>query len=319
MSSYLNNCVSAENYPVLLKRGSFVDPDREGREVPYKMYHPDVEAGTSTVLPLIIWSHGFGGNRDGASFLSRFLARHGYIILHLTHRGTDSSIWEGKDGHPWDILRKYKTPRIDTLNRFYDVPFVLSQLECADEEQFPVKSLIDFSSIGMSGHSFGAMTTQVMAGQRFPDEKGNLIQIKEPRFKAGLLYSPVSIAHLSDASPEALYGPIDIPIMHMTGTDDDSPIEKFGYEHRLVIHEHTHSPYSFLLVKNHGDHMVYNGTRGKLEANPYREKHEEIIKTFALAFWDAFLKNNHEALEFLCGAQAQDFIGSDGQLAVRQN
>ena len=285
-------------YKVLLKKGEFVDAGRGDRVVPYKIYHPvdhDLQS-----MPVIIWSHGFGGNRDGAGFLSRFLAGQGYTIVHLTHHGTDSSLWEGKDGHPWDILRKAVVSRETTLDRFKDVPFVLDQLPEWAAENHEIGQYMDFDNIGMSGHSFGAMTTQVMAGQMFPDENGKLISMKEPRFKAGILYSPVPIRHLVNEEPEVhIYGPIDIPLLHMTGTEDESPLEGFGYERRLVVHDYTAHPEKYLLVKEGGDHMVYNGTRGKLGDNDLREAHEEQIKTAALSFWDAMLKDDEGARRFI--------------------
>lgn len=296
---------------VLLKRGEFIDDSRGGRVVPYKIYHPADHDYDS--LPLIVWSHGFGGNANGASFLSRFLAAHGYVLLHITHHGTDSSLWEGKPGHPWDILRKAKVSRETTLARFHDVPFALDQFKIWADENPDIGALIDFDNIGMSGHSFGALTTQVMAGMKVPDKQGALIRLKEDRFKAGILYSPVPIAHLSDASPEELYGPIDLPLLHMTGSADDSPIEGFGYEHRLVVHEHTGHGEKYLLVKEGGDHMVYNGTRGKLEANELRPRHEELIKIGALAFWDAQLKDNKKAQAWLTNGGFESYIGSDGE------
>ena len=105
---------------VLLKKDEFIDAARNDRAVPYKIYYPDLPAGERA--PVIIWSHGFGGNRDGAAFLSRYLASYGYVVAHLTHIGTDSSLWEGKDGHPWDILRKTKVSRETTLDRFRPRP-----------------------------------------------------------------------------------------------------------------------------------------------------------------------------------------------------
>ncbi len=295
---------------VTLKKGEFTDSARGGRIVPYKIYVPELESGQTA--PVIIWSHGFGGNRDGAAFLSRYLAGQGYILVHLTHIGTDSSLWEGKPGHPWDILRQAKISRADTLNRFYDVPFVLDRLEGWD---VPLRTAMDFSKIGMSGHSFGAMTTQVMAGQKFPDHDQKLIRIKEPRFQAGIAYSPVPIAHLTDAPPEEVYSGIDIPLLHMTGTEDASPIEGFGYEHRLVVAEHSSHPDQYVLVKEGGDHMVYNGTRGKLEANPLRPRHEEIVQAVALAFWDAYLKGDEAAMNWLRSG-VQDWLGGDGALRL---
>lgn len=288
-----------DDVKVLLKRGEFVDESRVNddgsvRIVPYKIYYPD---GAKEDLPTVIWSHGFGGNRDGASFISRALAQHGYVVVHLTHHGTDSSLWEGQPGHPWDILRKTKVSRHTTINRFLDVPFALDQLQ-QWKAQNP-DSRMDLSRLGMSGHSFGAMTTQAMAGMTFPDANGKLISFKEPRFKAGILYSPVPIGHLSDEKPQHIYGPIDIPLLHMTGTEDDSPLEGYGYEHRLIVHDEAAGAPQYLHVLQDGDHMIYNGTRGKLGINPNREAHEEEIVKTVLKFWDAHLKDDDAAREWL--------------------
>ena len=289
-------------YRVLLKRGEFIDTARDNRAVPFKIYYADDYSAQNdgAKMPTIIWSHGFGGNHNGAAFISRYLASHGYAIVHITHHGTDSSLWEGKPGHPWDILRKANITRETTLNRFKDVPFVLDQLPEWAAENPDAGDQMDLSHFGMSGHSFGAMTTQVMAGQRFPDEDGKLISMREPRFSCGVLYSPVPIRHLVGEEPEPhIYGPIDIPLLHMTGTDDASPLEDFGYKRRLVVHDHSSHPEKYLQVLEGGDHMVYNGTRGKLEKNPLRDEHENLIKIAALAFWDAYMKDSAEAKAWL--------------------
>jgi len=305
-------------YKVLLKRGEFTDPERENEDgspriVPFKLYHP-VDDSLSMPLPTIIWSHGFGGNRDGASFLSRYIASYGYNILHLTHHGTDSSLWEGKPGHPWDNLRKARVNRHTTLNRMYDVPFALDEFAKWKEENPEVGTLIDMNMLGMSGHSFGALTTQVMAGQLIPDKDHTLISIKEPRFTAGILYSVVPVSHMMDED-EAVqaYNAIDLPLLHMTGTNDDSPLEDFGYDHRLAVFNNTTKASKHLLVKQDGDHMVYNGTRGKLADNPLRERHENLIKLTSLAYWDAWLKNDEAARQWLEGQGVQTYIGADGE------
>lgn len=305
--------IDPDNEPakVLLKRGDFIDGPRDDRDVPWKLYYPVLEKPQK--CPLIVWSHGFGGNRDGASFLSRYLAAQGYVVFHPTHRGTDSSLWEGKEGHPWDILRKIKTPRETTLNRMYDIPFALEQLKGWAAENPEVGEIIDFDTVGMSGHSFGALTTQVMAGQLIPTQEGEFLNLKDSRFKAGILYSPVPIGHMTDEDPAKIYSGIDIPMLHMTGTDDDSPIEGFDYKHRLVIHEHSAGE-KYLLVKKDGDHMVYNGTRGKLANNPNRELHENIIKVTAHAFWDAYLRGDAEAKDWVQGRGAQAFLGESATL-----
>ncbi len=282
---------------VLLKRGEFIDRARGDRAIPYKIYYPE---HYPEKIPVIIWSHGYGGNRDGAGFISRHVAAHGYVIMHLTHPGSDTSLWEGQRGHPWDILRKTPITREMTLQRFADVPFVLDQLPRWAEENPDVGAMMDLDVLGMSGHSFGAMTTQALAGQLFQDEDGGLRSFRDERFRAGILYSPVPIRELVGEKPEPhIYGPIDLPLFHMTGTKDDSPLEGFDFRRRLAVHEYSGGGHKYLMVLEGGDHMVFNGTRGKLEANPLREEHEKSIKTASLAFWDAYLKGDKKAMESL--------------------
>ena len=292
------NVLDCEPYKVLLKRGEFTDRNRADRPVPYKIYYP-ADYDEAVKAPVILWSHGFGGNRDGASFISRYIASFGYVVVHMTHLGTDSSLWEGKEGHPWDILRKAEISRETTLDRMYDVPFVLDQLPIWAKENQGIGQIMDLGNIGMSGHSFGAMTTQVMAGMRFPGEKDDLSDFSDKRIKAGILYSPVPIGHITDEAPELIYGPISIPLLHMTGTKDDSPLEGFDYTYRLVVHEHSKNPEQYLHVLEDGDHMIYNGTRGKLGANLNRDAHEEEIMVKSLAFWEGYLKDQDYALEYL--------------------
>lgn len=288
-------------HKVLIKRGEFVDYARPqnnggGRVIPWKLYYPEPQKLTGKI-PVILWSHGFGGNRDGAGFISRHVAAHGYAILHLTHIGSDSSLWEGKKAHPWEVLRKISINRDMTLDRFADVPFALSAFEEWARRDTEIGPHLNFTNPGISGHSFGALTTQAMAGQLFPDADGNLTSFREPRFKAGILYSPVPTLKLTAENPEPhIYGPIAIPLFHMTGTNDESPLEGFGYDRRMAVHDFSglHGV-RYLKVLQGGDHMVYNGTRGQLEANPLRPQHEAEIMRASLAFWDYYLKGDGAA------------------------
>lgn len=319
-----NPALSVDNEPlkVLLKRGEFTDPSRKNddgsvRNVAFKIYHPTEHNLKS--LPVIIWSHGYGGSRDGAGFLSRYIASHGYIVVHPTHTGTDSSLWEGKPGHPWDILRETKISRTTTLNRFYDIPFLLDQLENWSRENPDPGQYMDFENIGMSGHSFGALTTQIMAGQLFADEHEKLKRLREPRIKAGILYSPVPVAEhlldrISDLSDTNIYEDIEIPLLHMTGTADDAPIGGMPYNHRLVVYNNSGHQDKFLLIKEGADHMVYNGTRGKLERNADRETHENIIKAISLAYWDAYLKDDQAAMDWLKTSAAEGYLAGNATL-----
>lgn len=312
MTSFWRSDIAPDHDPhkVLIVRDKLIDLSREDRVVKIKVYYP--VSHTMTNLPVILWSHGLGGSVDGAAFLSRFIASHGFVIVHVQHHGTDSSLWEGKDSHPWDIIRKTHITRETTLNRFADIPFVLDQLPVWMKARPEVSEHADLSTLGISGHSFGALTTQVMAGMLFPDAQGNLLSFKEQRFKSGILYSPGSVEHLGDPDPQEVYPTINIPLFHMTGTEDGSPISDRGYEMRLAVYENTNAVEKNLLVLKDGDHMVFTGSRGKLGQNPNRHKHEEIIKIAALAYWEATLKNDKVAQDWLTDGGFSSYLGEEG-------
>lgn len=304
---------TVEPLPILIERGAWVDPARGGRSVPYKIYYPADDAGGR--VPVVFWSHGLGGSRDGAGFISRFLCSHGYVVVHIQHAGTDSSLWEGKPGHPWDVIRATKIPRKAVLNRYRDVGFALDQFTAmaASNETFGPRA--DLSRIGMSGHSFGANTTQIMAGQKLGYGRRQYC-LADDRFRCGILYSAVPTYNRKD-SPRSIYGSIRIPLFHMTGTEDSSPVEGFGYTKRIEVFDHSGGPDQHLMVLQGGDHMVYNGSRGKLGDNPDRPLHENLIKMAALAFWDGYLKGDGAALDWLRAGGFSALMGGAGTYTFR--
>jgi dienelactone hydrolase len=299
---------------VAIDKGEWIDSARQGRAVPYKIYRPlDISGGP---FPVVVWSHGLGGSRDGAGFISRYLASYGYVVVHIQHEGTDSGLWEGKPGHPWDVIRAARIPRKATLQRFRDVPFALCELEKMAAENAALAGVMDLSRLGMSGHSFGALTTQIMAGQR-RGRGARLYSLHEPKFRAGILYSPVPQRNKKGESAETLYGSIKIPLLVMTGTNDDSPLEKSGYEDRLEVFEHSGGPEQHLLILEDGDHMVYSGSRGQLGKNPKRDIHEEIICVLSLAFWEAYLKGDNAAKHWLSGGGVDGFLREEARYTYR--
>lgn len=319
--SLWDNQIQADKEPlrVLLKRGEFIDENRSGRKVPYKLYYPDIHHDKNDAsyeaqppFPLIFWSHGLGGTRDGAAFIARFVAAHGYILAHIQHDGSDDSLWRDEEGHPWDVIRsKTPVPYGTTRNRYLDVPFAVDELLKLIESDEELSAITDTENMGMSGHSFGALTTQVMAGQTVGD--GDVPEhFKEPRFKAGILYSPTPNFRTQLPLPQ-IYGPIDMPLLHMTGTNDDSPVEGFGYEKRREVYEHAKGAHQHFFVIDGADHMVFNGSRGKLDHYGDIETDKDIIKLISLAWWDAFLKQDTDAMQWLKNKGPESFW-SDGKI-----
>ncbi|MES2729009.1 MAG: hypothetical protein V4621_02785 [Pseudomonadota bacterium] len=304
-------------YPIKILRGILTDPARNGREVAYKLYAPDVAPGTMQPQPLVIWSHGLGGGRDGAGFISRHLAARGYVALHIQHIGTDTSLWEGKPGHPWDVIRATPIPRKAVLQRYRDIPFVLSSLNTLESTHPEVAGLIDRGHIGLSGHSLGAMTTQIMAGQYgMRSGSRHSYDLHQPQIRAGILYSPIPLYRHPDKA-NAAYRGIRIPLFHMTGTQDDSPIGEFTHDLRTDIYTHAGHADQMLLVLKDGDHMVYNGSRGQLGDNPLREAHETSIIAATTAYWDAYLRDDAAARAWLLGDGLRAILAPEDVLRTR--
>ncbi len=295
------------NLDVRIDKGEWIDPARGGRAVPYKIYRPEILSDAS--YPVVIWSHGLGGTRDGAGFIGRHLAAQGYIHIHIQHDGTDDSLWRGMPGHPWDNIRKATIPWETVRNRYLDVHYALKSLDVMNAQDPFYKGKLDMGRMGMSGHSFGALTTQIMAGQ--PAGRGTYEDLSSDRFVSGILYSPIpTFAHQTGGADN--YKHIKIPLLHMTGTHDQSPVENFGYERRIEVFSGAGHDTQHMFVINGGDHMVYNGSRGQLPSHGDIDRHQELIAIIAHAWWDATLKGDRFAYEWLYGDDAQNWLGSDG-------
>ena len=167
----------------------------------------------------------------------------------------------------------------------------------------------------MSGHSFGAVTTQIMAGHKLGKGK-RLYSMRDERFKCGLPYS-LGPTYNQTEPPERIYGPISIPMLYMTGTDDSSPVSGKDYTTRLPIFESATGPDQYLLVLKDGDHMVFAGSRGGLKDHPKRELHESIIQNVSLAFWQSFLNGDDKALDWLRGDGIQNYLDHEAEWYMR--
>src|SRR5437867_10421359 len=94
------------------------------RAVPSKIYYPKNGDGP---FPVILFSHGLGGSREGYEYLGRHWASHGYVSVHLQHKGSDSAVWQGT-ASPLEALRKAVADPSNAVNRPRDVSFALDEL-----------------------------------------------------------------------------------------------------------------------------------------------------------------------------------------------
>jgi predicted dienelactone hydrolase len=276
------------------------------REVPVKIYYPKNPTGK---LPVIIFSHGLGGSRAGYSYLGESWASHGYISIHLTHRGTDTqALLEAGVAHMAEQMKKIISDPMQAVDRCKDVGFAIDQLEGLNaNDKLPLKGHIDVDKVGMAGHSYGGNTTMLTSGEVSRSGRS----WADPRIKCAIAMSPPV------AVPERLYdrtwAQINIPLFVMTGTKDDSPVGETKAAQRRIPYDHLALAPAYLLILNGGDHMVFSGRRQQ-ESD---EAFEQLITQGSLAFWDAYLRDNAAAKAWLKEGGYAKVLGDQATLELK--
>jgi predicted dienelactone hydrolase len=285
-----------------------VDAKRD-RKVPVKIYYPADAKGR---LPVIIFSHGLGGSREGYGYLGKYWASHGYVSVHPQHLGSDTSVWQSVPlGERMQALTKAAYDVTNAINRPLDISFVIDELAKLNAEDSPLKERLDLERIGMAGHSFGAYTTLAVAGQVFMSPEGKEISDREPRIKAAIPMS-APVPKSQEQVLDKAFAKINIPCFHMTGTLDDSPVGETKAAQRRIPFDHIQGTDEFLLIFNGGDHMVFSG---RLRAQGGGEKDQQfqaLVCSSSTAFWDAYLKGDEKAKKWLTGKGFETELGDKG-------
>lgn len=326
----LAGCASAQPEPSgplpveTLAFAELVDAAR-GRRVPVKVHLPQ---GTGR-HPLVIFSHGAGGNVDSFLFHGRDLASHGYVALCLEHVASNTDrvkeqAWE-EDGWVKErfnkALQRVTTDPAAVLGRPRDVSFAIDRAEAWDADHPALKGRIDTAKIAVVGHSFGAYTALAVCGARplldhldpkVPPGEGLAESLADPRVTAGVAMSPQGPG-TSRFSRES-YQTIDRPLLCFTGTKD----EQFSHDGQLQPPETRLQAFELMppgekrfLVLENADHMAFaEPVRGGwLLGSDAREDTIRITRALTLDFCDALLKGDAQAKARLTAERAQALCG----------
>jgi predicted dienelactone hydrolase len=179
------------------------DPARD-RTFPVEVRYPGEPAAPLRPYPLIVFSHGGGGNRRSATYLGDHLAAHGYAVAALDHSEVIAADLARPDGE----TAAQRAARIEAIiaSRVPDVRFLLDLV--LDGGVAGVRA--DPERIGLVGHSFGGWT--VLAA---PDV--------EPRVRAVAALAPAGSSRpMPDTVPVTLafaWGR-DVPTLYLAAQDD---------------------------------------------------------------------------------------------------
>lgn len=276
---------------------AWTDTERS-RTIPVKIYQPD-GAGP---FPVVIFSHGLGGSREAAPYLGERLASWGFLAIHIQHPGSDEEVWAGLSTRRaiMGALREAVRDPQTAIDRFEDMPFVLDEIERRAGDG---TLAADPEHIGVAGHSFGAHSVLAVAGRIYRTPQGDA-SAGDDRIDAGVALSPPEPGRNTPASDiPFIYSAIDIPLLHMTGTEDGNPVTPGSSpEDRLIPFQNIDGAPQYLIVFDGGDHRVFGGRESRFRPSPdwYPIVQADVMEA-ATAFFLAYLTDDADARAFIDG------------------
>ena len=250
------------------------------RAVPVRLYWP-AAAQPGAAVPLILFSHGIGGSRQGYSYLGAFWASQGWASLHVQHVGSDRSLWWG---NPLALVERLQgaAQEREAIARARDISFALDQLLQSERG-----AAVDAARIVVAGHSYGANTSLLLSGARVA-RHGEALDLRDPRIRAAIIISAPPFYGEGDPAP--ILRPIAIPTLHITATEDVIRIPGYysAASDRQAVFEATGSPAKALAVFSGGSHSIFTdrtGTGGS-ELNP---RVKAATRELTLAFLEQVL------------------------------
>jgi predicted dienelactone hydrolase len=261
------------------------------RDIPVRIYLPPGQSPA----PVVLFSHGLGGSREGNAFMGQHWSARGYVAVFVQHPGSDTSVWSDKAPAERMGAMKQAASAQNLTARVKDIHAVIDQLERWNAEAgSALKGRLDLARIGMSGHSFGALTTQAVSGERF--RMGN--SMTDARIKAAIMFSPSSprMGNAKDA-----FGAVEIPWMLMTGTKDVSPIGDADAASRLAVFPALPPGHKYEVVLDKAEHSAFTDRALPGDREERNPNHHRAILALSTAFWDAYLKPDAAAREWLDG------------------
>lgn len=272
------------------------DPPRS-RVFPVLVTYPDAPGP----FPVILFSHGLGGSRNAAPYLARHWAERGYVTVFLQHPGSDESIW-GSAGFSFRdraqlLSTASRAATGENLNlRIGDVSTALDRLKLWNyDPSHPLYHRMDLSRVGMSGHSFGAVTTQAVSGEKRIGSSAT-----DTRIDAALALSPSPPSY---GDPARAYADVRIPWMLMTGTEDTGQVGRAqNPADRLAVYPALPPGGKYELVLFGAKHSAFGERPGSPMERLKNPNHHRAIKALSTAFWDTYLKENAAAGLWLDGS-----------------
>ena len=202
---------------------------------------------------------------------------------------------------PYDRSKNAET----VIQRYFIRATLLDQLEVWNKDTtHAFAGRFDLNRVGMSGHSFGAVTTQAVSGQKYPIGMG----FTDSRIKAAVIMSPSGPAN---GNTKQAFGSVKIPWMLLTGTKDSNPINGADAKTRLTVFPDLAPGSKYQLVLDNAEHSAFGDRALPGETERRNPNHHRAMLAVTTAFWDAYLRQDKEARQWLDSDAVQCVLEKD--------
>lgn len=254
--------------------------------------------------PVVFFSHGSGGIRMQSTYYTVDMASHGYVVVSTDHVGNTLS----------DIIVDGSLETSALLQSFEDRPadldFIRGELELMDADA-PLAQMMNFDKVGVSGHSFGALTSLRWMGL------GADVDAVVAQAPPGMEITWVGqVRDLAD---------FETPIMlQVGGVDDTTPpadadgiwLEASRPRARMTLSNAGHFTFSDMCSLNASDieAVVALGVADALEDGCTEENTDPLvagaaIRHYGIGFFNVYLRDSTPTLELLTQQAGEEIAG----------
>lgn len=263
------------------------------RQVPFRVHYPLSRENH----PVVIISHGAGGDIDTHFAQAKHLASHGYVAICVEHVGSN----RGRLTAGLRIVKNLRDMTHDAneaRSRPADISFAI---DCAikwNTNHATLKRRMDTKRIAIMGHSYGAYTAMVSCGIRpaltwftpvIPPGKGLGDSLRDPRIQCGIALSPQAPGEPFFIKES--YASLAVPLLGISGTDDLQQGGGSPEQRRDAFTLWPDGQHAFVWLANakHSDFTDSTGSQRRMLPSSTREDVQPITRAATLLFLNTHL------------------------------